>query len=460
MNPRNTYLASSWGAVLGAALLLLPGPVRALTLEEALAAALRSSPELAAARADAEAAGMSADGASRGRWPSLHVGLEGARSDDPVFVFGSKLRQERFAADDFGSIDMGTGTIDLSPLNAPDPVTNLRASAMLRQTIWSGGEVTGRLRAARGDAAAAAAGLEATRQEILFRTEAAYRGAVLAEERLDLLRESLAVARGHAERVTELHAEGLALEADRQALLVQVGEIRAELASAAADSAAARSRLALLMGETEPVGEALLEPSAPEGPPPTLDEARTAADERASVRVAEARVESAAGSAKAAGAALLPAIDLYAGAEHNTDHHFDESGNQWLVGAGLRWRFDLGSPARSGSAGRAERAAQERVVAARRLARYEVEAAHGRWLASVERERALAAAVEAGRESFRLVEERHREGLATTLELTESQNTLTRIALRHAEAHQQTALARRELERAAGLLAPSAEIGS
>jgi outer membrane protein TolC len=51
------------------------------------------------------------------------------------------------------------------------------------------------------------------------------------------------------------------------------------------------------------------------------------------------------------------------------------------------------------------------------------------------------------------MEERHREGLATTLELTESQNTLTRVSLRHAQARQGVALAARELELTAGTLA-------
>jgi outer membrane protein TolC len=51
------------------------------------------------------------------------------------------------------------------------------------------------------------------------------------------------------------------------------------------------------------------------------------------------------------------------------------------------------------------------------------------------------------------MEERYEEGLATTLELTESQNTLTRITLHHLAARQDAAIALKSLELAAGTLA-------
>jgi len=445
-------------AVLAGALLFFSGPgapagAQTLTLDDALHQAAAGSPRIAAARADAEAARMGATGASGSRWPSLMVGLEGARSDDPVFVFGSKLREEQFGVQDFGTFDPATGTFDLSSLNTPDPITNLRAAAMLRQVIWSGGMVTGRAQSADGQAEAAELAYQGTQKQIQFETEAAYRNAVLAEQRLDLIRESLAVAEAHARRVDEMHAEGLALESDRQALLAHADEIRAELALAEADSVSARSMLGMLLGAQDPVAETLADPGTNDGAVLDLPAALAAADGRDDVRAAEAMTRAAAGNKRAARSELFPTLDAFAGAEVNSDAKFDESGSQWIVGLGLHWRFDPGTPSRSGVGSRAVRAAEARVESARLQARHQVQSAHGRYLAAIQRERALEEAVASSRESFRLMEERHQEGLATTLELTESQNTLTRVSLQHAQARQGVALAARELELTAGTLA-------
>ena len=55
-------------------------------------------------------------------------------------------------------------------------------------------------------------------------------------------------------------------------------------------------------------------------------------------------------------------------------------------------------------------------------------------------------------ESYRLVELRHSEGLVTTLELTESQNTPTRTRLEAASARHDRALSLSALDLASGTL--------
>ena len=123
-----------------------------------------------------------------------------------------------------------------------------------------------------------------------------------------------------------------------------------------------------------------------------------------------------------------------------------------MVSLGATLHLDAGAPERIRAASRARQAAERQARAVRDQARHDVRAAYSRLLAVREQEAALREAVEAGRESFRLTEERHREGLATTLELTESQTTLTRVSLQWLSARQETALAHQRLRLVSGLL--------
>lgn len=426
-------------------------PAGALTLDEAVRIALEQSPRVAAAAAEADAARTEAHSASLARLPSVTLGLEAVRSDHPTQVFSGLLAQEQFRQENFGSVDFETGAFDLTPLNRPDPHTNFRASVMLRQTLWSGGAVTGRLDAARHGADAAESMAARTREQIVFETEMIFRNALLAEEQLRLLRGSLAVAEGHAARVRSLYEEGLALQSDRKALEAHVAEVRARLSAAAADSVEARSLLGVMLGAGGPVPDVLVDPKRQEGSAaPLLSEALERTAERSDVRAAESAHRAAGAGKKMAWSRALPAIEIGAGTEHNSEDFFGEGGDQWMIMLGARLQFDPGVPSALRSASHRERAARLQAAQARDGAAHEVVTAHARRQSAQGRDQALQAAVEAAREAFRLTESRHREGLATTLELTESQNTLTRTELEAAAARHDAALAESAYLLAAG----------
>jgi outer membrane protein TolC len=78
--------------------------------------------------------------------------------------------------------------------------------------------------------------------------------------------------------------------------------------------------------------------------------------------------------------------------------------------------------------------------------------AFDRLRAAEDRKIALDAAASFSEESYRLTEERYREGLVTVLELSEFQNTLIRTRLGAASARHDLALARKALLLAAGSL--------
>jgi outer membrane protein len=429
----------------------------ALSLDEATRLALENSPRLLMAEDAARAARADQEGATRGRFPSLEGEIGWSRSDHPVNVFGSLLAQERFSAENFGHFDPATGTFDLSTLNTPDPVSNFRAALTVYQPIWTGGRLSSGIRAAEDEALAARSTAERTTQTIRFETEKAFRSALLAEKQVDVLRGSLAVAGQQAARVESLWATGLALQSDRRALQAHVSEMSAELASVLADSAEARSALGLLLGAGGPVTATLLEPPEETGfSAPSDSEAAALALHRADVSAAEQASRAAVSMQGLLRATLLPSVGLMGVAEHNSETFFGEGGDQWLLAVTARWRFDLGSPDRVHAAGARAEAARTSYDLTRDQAQHDVRSAFDRLRAAQERKRALDAAVNFSEESYRLVEQRYHEGLATALELSEYQNTLVRTRLGAAAAGQDLALARSALLLAAGTLGPEA----
>src|SRR5579863_2831587 len=84
------------------------------TLHDAVALSLSNGPERKIAAADVEAA---RDGSSLARtalFPNLAFSEDITRGNDPVYVFGSRLRQQQFQQGDFA----------LNSLNRPAPLGN------------------------------------------------------------------------------------------------------------------------------------------------------------------------------------------------------------------------------------------------------------------------------------------------------------------------------------------------
>src|SRR5271155_5156555 len=93
---------------------LAAGAQEPLTLRRAINEALGQSPEAAIARAGNLDARSAARMARTQLLPQLGFTEDISRGDDPVYVFGSKLRQHQFTLADF----------ELNALNRPQPIGN------------------------------------------------------------------------------------------------------------------------------------------------------------------------------------------------------------------------------------------------------------------------------------------------------------------------------------------------
>jgi outer membrane protein len=87
-----------------------------LSLQQAAAVALEKNPLRKAALADTKSARAAIREAQSGMLPHVSFSEIATRGDDPVYVFGSKLRQQRFTAENFAP--------PLNRLNNPLPYGN------------------------------------------------------------------------------------------------------------------------------------------------------------------------------------------------------------------------------------------------------------------------------------------------------------------------------------------------
>ena len=107
---------------------------RPLSLQTALDEAMAGNASLRIASARADMASAAAGGASAVYWPRLDFESGFVRSNDPVFVFGTKLRQGTFSEPDF----------DVGALNNPDPINDWVNRVSLQWKVFSPADWTAR----------------------------------------------------------------------------------------------------------------------------------------------------------------------------------------------------------------------------------------------------------------------------------------------------------------------------
>lgn len=384
---------------------------RSIGLEEAVAEALARNGDLKAARARADAERARGRAASAFLYPTLGVEAGSVRSDDPVAVFGTRLRQERFGQADF----------DIESLNRPDPVTDWAAGGgvawkILDPAAWSGRE------AARLGVRASELGLERNRQATVFRTRVLYLGALAAEARLDAAQRGLEASRASRDVVRDRVEQGMLTDADVLEAEAEVATARARESDASLGRYEARSRLGAHLGWSpdtlpRPRGGLLRDDPPfrvapfPDGPERVANRADLRALDRASA-AADARVSQAVRS-------RIPSVETFA---RVSTHAWELTGDRaanWTLGVQLRWPVFTGF-------------ARESAVDEARAMRRAVEVEHGQRLREAQAEleearravqaaragaEAAEAAASAAREARRLVRRRFQEGLATTARL-------------------------------------------
>jgi outer membrane protein len=383
-----------------------------LTLQQAVNIALEKNPERKAALADTRAASAGIKEARSFLLPHVTFSETATRGNDPVYVFGTELRQQRFTTADFA----------LNELNTPNPIgdfaTQFGGSWNLFDSFasWHAVDRAKLVRDAAGHQ------LDRTDQEIIFHVVDSYYAVLLAKKQLGVAQQAMKTAQAILDDNKNRFESGVVVESDYLSAQVRIAASKQDLIRTQNDLILARAQLSTSIGvssenEFDPI-EALTEKNLPAT---TLEEAeKSAMDMRPDLKQVQSEEAAQQQSVAIAKSSFGPRVSAFADWEaDNPTFVAGGGGNNWV--AGIEVQFDLFQ----GGAKRAqlsrERAMQDKVAANEEMAmdtiRLEVRRAYYDLDAARQQMEIARAAISVAQESLRINQNRYGSGLSTISDL-------------------------------------------
>ena len=416
---------SGWRRTLAAALLVSPsvlGPgashargqepgvaERALSLDEAIAEALAGNAGLRIAADERTAAAAGARAADAFLWPGVDFESGLVSGVDPVFAFGTKLRQSRFREADLA----------LDVLNDPNRIDDWSTAVDVRWRALSPRLWAARTAARNRSDAAGWSALRA-REATLLGVQERYWDAVRASAQRAAAEAAEAASRATLERFERRQERGLLTDADRLQAEAERAAAEAERINAERLERESRQELGVFLGwapDLLPVPRDTLTEPIELGMPvfdPSL---------RSDLHALAGELEARGADRRRAALAYAPSVDAFGRFVSHAADPLESDATDWSAGVALRWTaFDgFRRPADLDRAESGVRIARTRYEQALREARQQVDAA---WRAVRSADRAYGAARSsrtAAEAAVRLLRRRFEEGLATPDELLQAE---------------------------------------
>jgi outer membrane protein len=424
-----------------------------LTLQQAVAIALEKNPERKAALADTKAASADVQQARSSLLPHVTFSETATEGTDPVYVFGSRLRQQRFTAADFG----------LSALNTPAPYGNFGTRVSGTWNLFDSFASWRAINRTQLMKEASARQLDRTDQEIVFRVVDSYYDVLLATKQLDVAEQAVKTAQAILDTSKNRFESGVVVQSDFLSAQVRMATRKQELIRAQDNFALARAQLGTAMGTStddqfDPA-EALAETNLPAT---SLEEVeKLAIKMRPDLKRIGSEEAAQQQSVAIAKASFGPRVNAFGGWEaDNPTFVTGGGGNHWL--AGIEVQFDLFE----GGAKRAqlshERALEEKVTAVKEMAtdaiRLEVRRAYYDLDAARQQVEVARTAIAQSQESLRINRDRYDTGLSTIADLLAAEEAARRSQTDYWDAVYRYHTGYANLELADGTLSPQSPV--
>ncbi len=424
-----------------------------LTLQQAVAIALEKNPLRKAAIADTKVASAGIREARSSLLPHLSFTETATRGDDPVYVFGSRLRQQRFTTADFA----------LNSLNTPLPVNDFTTRFGGTWNLFDSFATWHGVNQARQMNEAAGHQLERTDQEIVFRVISSYYGVLLAAKQLEVAEQSAKTTRSIMDRSQARFDSGLVVESDLLMAKVRMAERQQEVIRDTNTLEEARAELNTAVGmpveSPFQLTEGLAEHALPI--PALQDVEKQALTNRPDLKSIASEQAAQRQSVAIAKSSFGPRVNAFADWEmDNPTLLAGGGGNNWLTG--IEVQFDIFQ----GGAKRAElsrqRALEDKVAAMKQAAsdavRLEVRRAYYETDANRQQIEVARAAIAQAQESLRINQDRYDSGLTTITDLLSAEEAARRSQTDYWEAVYRFQTSYANLELASGSLNPQSPV--
>lgn len=308
---------------------LIAAPV---SLAEAVEVVVLRNAGLQAQRSQQEAAKAMAKQYSARRLPQVRLNAQALRGDDPVYVFGSLLRQDQFGPENFA----------ISSLNRPDPLTNFSHGVELGVPLFTAFQLDTAIKTARASEQQAHLRFDSTAQKIRRQVVLIVLQVLRSQDQAAVLDRRIQSSQEELKSAERLNKRGLVLGSDYEAARALASSL--ELRAMQAKTAAVTSieTLAHMMGVE--VSDLSLKGNLTDDGY-SLDDldrlTHSARSKRSDIKEAEIGVAIAEASKKQTQYSLFPSIEAFGHLEAHSEDFLHGSPVHML---GARAQFPLGDP--------------------------------------------------------------------------------------------------------------------
>ena len=376
-----------------------------LSLENAVEKAIENNPQTRLSESRIKIAEFKIKEAATGKRPTAQLTQSIIRSNDPVFVFSSLLRQGRFAAGDFA----------LQSLNDPRGMFNFHTEVTAQMPLFDQHQTRARVDQAEIEKQRTELEAESVRQHLRYDVIRNFYGAILAKELVNVSDEALKSADANSKKAKDMVEVGMTTDADYLVALVEksnVGQAKIEAESALAVTLA---KLNLALGvkvDTEHffIGD-LQERYFPVADQATLID--TALENRPDYLATELSIKSTRRETKAVRDSRLPRVDGFGGVNYNSPY-ISNGSMDYTVGVSVTYSlFDAGRKSRIERAEEAESSAEaEKQVIANQVTD-EVVRAYENYKTARAKIAVSIKSIAQAEEALQIIQDRYKSGLST-----------------------------------------------
>ena len=423
-----------------------------MTLSQAVNIALEKNPQRKAALAEHHAALAEVKEARSGFFPRISFTESAMRGNDPVFAFGTRLREGRFTASDFA----------LNRLNNPTPIGDFSSRFSGQWTIFDSFSSQLNLRRTRWMEQAAQLDLDRAGQQTIYAVIEAYYNVLLAKKQAQLSEETVHTAEAVMQQSQSRVDAGTAVEADALSAKVLLAERQQELIRARNNVALEKAQFNTVLGvdADTPVefGDSLTEHSLDIPALKTLEE--QAFKHRPDLLGVAALTSAQRTGVSLAKASFGPRLNAIGSWQTDTVNFAGNGGNNWVAGAELQ--IDLFTGGAKLAHLQHEKAMQERAEAIKTGAednvRLELRRAYYSFDSARQSLDVARATVSQSDEALRMMRDRYESGLATITELLHTEDAARQSRTTYWEAVCRYSTSYAAMELAAGTLNASSPV--
>lgn len=396
-----------------------------LTLQQVLETARENNKKIQMAGEDVQIARSQFRETNALFLPEVSLEETAISTNNPLNVFGSKLRQEVVTAADF----------DPALLNDPDGFENFTTSINVRQPLLNPSGFLGRS-ALKDQVKATRFQQQRTEEFIAFQVKQVWYQLLLEQRRVGIVDTALTAAKANLDQANDFFDQGMINRADLLAAEVRVKQLRNQRSQAENGLENTRRQLAYLVGYEDevvisPAGSLQRQTVAP------MDiDLMQLNQTRSDMLALEHQIEASKKKLTSGKFSFVPSVNLFGSYEWNDDVLFGTGAENYLVGATLKWDLfkgykNIGSIQRSkAELSKAQLQRQDQVL----KNRVEIRSAMQSLETTREQVDIAESALAQARESYRIRSNRFEQGMERVSDLLTAEATLAESRLQLASA--------------------------